>query len=189
MSKGKSKRRLEMGEAAWDEYQKRRSHDKYKRWAAKNKSEIVGNNKRRSNYATYWRMRAKNELIEYKGGCCSKCGYDKRVPGAYDFHHRDPNEKEFSISKYSVLNIGRLKKEVDKCDLVCKNCHAEIHDADRKEIREEAIRNHNEYMKGRKPRGAKDCEHCGESFKQRSIGHRFCSARCRSLDHKEKKTI
>ena len=39
----------------------------------------------------------KHKLIQYKGGKCQKCGYDK-CEGALQFHHRDPKEKEFTLS-------------------------------------------------------------------------------------------
>lgn len=72
-----------------------------------------------------WRRKAKIKLVEYKGGECEKCGYNKCVD-ALEFHHKDPNEKDFSISGKSWA-FERLKKEVDKCMLVCSNCHKEIH--------------------------------------------------------------
>ena len=68
----------------------------------------------------------KLECINYKGGKCARCGYDK-YPGALDFHHIDPTQKEFDISKLRTYNIEKLKPELDKCICVCKNCHAEIH--------------------------------------------------------------
>jgi hypothetical protein len=40
-----------------------------------------------------WRRRIKQQLIQYKGGKCSVCGYDKDCPSAYEFHHRDPSTK------------------------------------------------------------------------------------------------
>lgn len=73
-----------------------------------------------------WRKRKKKELVEYKGGKCEKCGYDKSTR-ALQFHHLDPIEKDFTISRKSY-SIERLKKEVDKCILVCANCHLEIHE-------------------------------------------------------------
>ena len=73
-----------------------------------------------------WRKKAKLLLIEYKGGKCSECGYDKCIR-ALQFHHLDPNEKDFGIGGKSV-SLEKLKKEVDKCILVCGNCHAEIHE-------------------------------------------------------------
>lgn len=72
----------------------------------------------------------KHYLVEYKGGKCQECGYDK-CEGALQFHHRDPNEKDFQISHINLNNtdfsIENIKKEIDKCDLLCANCHAEKH--------------------------------------------------------------
>jgi|GEM_PF-878845 len=72
-----------------------------------------------------WRKRVKLKLIEYKGGKCEKCGYDKCVR-ALEFHHLDPSKKDFTISGKS-WSYERLKIEVEKCILVCSNCHNEIH--------------------------------------------------------------
>ena len=72
-----------------------------------------------------WRKRVKMNLVSYKGGKCEKCGYNKCVR-SLEFHHLDPNEKDFTISGKS-WSFERLKKEVDKCILVCSNCHNEIH--------------------------------------------------------------
>jgi DNA-binding Lrp family transcriptional regulator len=73
-----------------------------------------------------WRKRKKQELVVYKGGKCERCGYDKSIE-ALQFHHIKPSEKDFSISGKSY-SIERLKKEVDKCIMVCANCHIEIHE-------------------------------------------------------------
>ena len=76
------------------------------------------------------KRKVKNMLINYKGGKCSICGYDK-CQGALQFHHLDPNEKEFTLSQVNLndtdFSIEKMKKEVDKCILVCANCHSEIH--------------------------------------------------------------
>ena len=71
-----------------------------------------------------WRKRTKLKLVEYKGGKCQICDYNKSL-NALHFHHLDPNEKDFSISGKS-LSFEKLKSEVDKCILVCSNCHSEI---------------------------------------------------------------
>lgn len=70
----------------------------------------------------------KQLAVDYKGGQCIKCEYHKCLR-AMEFHHTNPNEKDFSISdvKSSTLN-DTIKKELDKCILVCSNCHREIHD-------------------------------------------------------------
>lgn len=72
------------------------------------------------------RRKLKLKAVEYKGGKCEKCGYDKCID-ALEFHHLDPNEKEFGIGSGSTKSWDKLKVEVDKCELVCSNCHKEIH--------------------------------------------------------------
>ncbi len=71
----------------------------------------------------------KHKLVTYKGGKCERCGYDK-CEAALQFHHIDPTEKDFSISHINLgqeFNLEKLYKEVDKCILLCANCHAEEH--------------------------------------------------------------
>lgn len=69
----------------------------------------------------------KQNLIDYKGGKCFICGYNKCARSLH-FHHKNSNEKDFSISCKRYLSENDLKKELDKCILVCANCHGEIHD-------------------------------------------------------------
>jgi hypothetical protein len=52
---------------------------------------------------------------------CIKCGFNH--PAALDFHHRDPSEKEFGISSYRQRNKEFILKEIEKCDVLCSNCH------------------------------------------------------------------
>ena len=74
------------------------------------------------------RYKLKHDLIEYKGGKCEICGYNK-CESALEFHHLNPEEKEFAISSKGYTRSFELcKKEVDKCILVCANCHREIHE-------------------------------------------------------------
>ena len=68
----------------------------------------------------------KVKAIEYKGGECSKCGYNKCVD-ALEFHHLNPSQKDFGIGSGSTKSWEKIKKELDKCILVCSNCHKEIH--------------------------------------------------------------
>lgn len=80
-------------------------------------------------YVTKRRKDLKKALVEYKGGKCEKCGYDKCI-AAMDFHHKDPKEKEFGLSQKGLTkSLKVLKKEADKCLLLCANCHRETHDA------------------------------------------------------------
>lgn len=69
----------------------------------------------------------KQWALEYKGKQCCICGYDK-CSQALDFHHIDNNKKEFVLSDRNlILDWQEIKKELDKCLLVCSNCHREIH--------------------------------------------------------------
>jgi hypothetical protein len=72
----------------------------------------------------------KQKLVDYKGGKCKICGYDKCV-GALDLHHRDPSKKNFTFSHIKMTsfekNKNKICQELDKCDLLCANCHREIH--------------------------------------------------------------
>ncbi len=81
--------------------------------------------KRNSKSVMSWRKRAKEKLVKYKGGSCKCCGYNICVE-ALEFHHIDPDEKDFSISGKS-WSFEKLNSEVDKCIMVCSNCHKEIH--------------------------------------------------------------
>jgi hypothetical protein len=69
----------------------------------------------------------KQQMVEYKGGCCQICGYNKYI-GALDFHHLNPSEKDFTIAHMRQYKFDEIvKNELDKCLLVCSNCHREIH--------------------------------------------------------------
>lgn len=73
------------------------------------------------------REKIKEKAIEYKGGCCERCGYNK-CNTALEFHHIDPLEKDFAIGDGgNTRGWERVRKEIDKCILVCANCHREIH--------------------------------------------------------------
>ena len=73
------------------------------------------------------RKQIKRWGLEYKGSKCVLCGYDKCI-SALDFHHMNPQEKEFELSNRNIkLDWDIIKKELDKCIVVCANCHREIH--------------------------------------------------------------
>lgn len=74
-------------------------------------------------------------LVEYRKGIqCERCGYNKGLWGLA-FHHRDPNLKDFSIDKNRGKNKRDLYAELDKCDVLCHNCHAETHEEMRKDLK------------------------------------------------------
>lgn len=69
----------------------------------------------------------KIECISYKGGKCERCGIIGH-PSIFDFHHKDPEEKDFMISRVRSLKFSeKHTKELDKCELLCSNCHRVEH--------------------------------------------------------------
>lgn len=76
------------------------------------------------------KRRLKHLLVLYKDGKCENCGYDS-CEGALQFHHKNPAEKEFSVSQVNLndtsFSIDKVFLEIDKCSLLCANCHAELH--------------------------------------------------------------
>jgi hypothetical protein len=75
------------------------------------------------------RTRLKQEIVNRFGGKCARCGYHEFVAGL-DFHHVDGTKKEHNIAKLltlSLTNIDKLLIEIDKCVLLCRNCHASLH--------------------------------------------------------------
>lgn len=77
-------------------------------------------------YVANWHRKAKLKAVEYKGGGCELCGYKKSIR-ALCFHHIDPTQKDFGIST-GFRKWESLRLELDKCQLLCMNCHAEQHD-------------------------------------------------------------
>jgi len=76
------------------------------------------------------RKKLKQMAVDYLGSCCQLCGYNKTL-SALDFHHKDPSQKDFGISANGTTrSFEKLKTELNKCLLVCANCHREIHSGD-----------------------------------------------------------
>lgn len=89
------------------------------------------------------RYMLKEKAVEYKGGKCSKCGYNKCID-ALEFHHLDPLQKEFSIGQNGYANSWKhIQKELDKCIMVCANCHREIHSQKNKDLKDKIINKKN----------------------------------------------
>jgi len=70
----------------------------------------------------------KIKLITTAGGRCSLCGYSKNL-AALVFHHTDSASKDFKLDMRSLSNrkLEPVLAEIEKCILLCSNCHAEIH--------------------------------------------------------------
>jgi hypothetical protein len=70
-----------------------------------------------------------NWLREYKKGIiCEACGEDCAC--CLDFHHKNPKEKDSAVSDLVAKGYGieTILREIKKCTVLCKNCHAKIHD-------------------------------------------------------------
>lgn len=126
-------------------------------------------------------LKRKYEAILAHGGKCERCGYNKNI-AALDFHHINPDEKEFQIDvrHFSNCNLDKLQKELDKCILLCANCHREEHNPDlildnipeiiKGTENKKSFNNKNEY--------GSVCPICGKRF-PKSTGKTYCSNECR----------
>lgn len=103
--------------------------------------------------------RLKQEAINYLGGKCKRCGYDK-CQAAFDFHHRDPSEKEFTLAHLKTTAFNdKIKKELDKCDLLCANCHREVHWEEKEFIN----------LSPRQPKKVHRCKTCHTEVSQKAV--------------------
>lgn len=97
------------------------------KWIAENPSIWKERNKNKN-------QKIRNILSEFRlelGGECKKCKENREH--LLDFHHVDPNEKEGVIAEILGWNgfgenaVSKAKKELDKCVLLCSNCHRDFH--------------------------------------------------------------
>jgi len=72
------------------------------------------------------RFRTKATAIKYLGGKCKKCGWHGNQ-AAFQFHHKNSQEKDFIIGSVANKSWDLIKKEINKCVLLCANCHAVEH--------------------------------------------------------------
>ncbi len=73
------------------------------------------------------RKKIRQMAVEYKGARCETCGYNRCID-ALEFHHANSSGKDFSISERGYTRSwAKVKEELDKCILLCANCHRELH--------------------------------------------------------------
>jgi len=73
------------------------------------------------------RKKIRQMAVEYKGSKCERCGYDHCIE-ALEFHHEDPSQKDFGVSSQGYTRSWkRVQEELDKCVMLCANCHRELH--------------------------------------------------------------
>lgn len=80
------------------------------------------------------KLKRKLKCIEILGGKCQRCGYDKCID-AFDFHHKNPMEKDDTIKNLWGKTWPVILKEIEKCILLCSNCHRELHWKERQDAR------------------------------------------------------
>lgn len=71
------------------------------------------------------RLRIKKKCVDYKGGKCVSCNLISENVAVYDFHHLDPTKKDFEIQSAAIASLSweTIVVELDKCSLLCSNCH------------------------------------------------------------------
>ena len=76
------------------------------------------------------RKDTRDKITEYLGGelKCSHCGFTHTTTAPFDWHHLDPDEKEYNPANLIMGDWDKLKAELDKCVFLCKNCHALEHE-------------------------------------------------------------
>ena len=73
------------------------------------------------------RKKVRQMAIDRKGGKCEICGYNRCID-ALEFHHNDLSDKKFGISEKGYTRSWKeVEKELDKCIMICANCHRELH--------------------------------------------------------------
>lgn len=96
---------------------KRNRQDQWKKYGHKHAGHVHENKPKRK-FLLIEQIRKKKAIP------CADCGH--RYPYyVMDFDHRDPAKKEFNISTFRARNPAALWAEIDKCDVVCANCHRE----------------------------------------------------------------
>lgn len=68
---------------------------------------------------------AKALILSAKASGCVSCG--ETEPCALDFHHLDPSEKDYEVSHMHKLSLKKIQNELDKCIVLCANCHRKVH--------------------------------------------------------------
>lgn len=144
-------------------------------------------NQEKSNPNSYFTQtirgyRRKLQLIELKGGKCENCGYDKNI-AALEFHHIDSSQKEFSLDSRKLSNSKweSLVKEVNKCKLLCANCHREIHNPEYSKEYVKSLKTKSEIKSLIKEEvKTKQCKYCGKLM-AKSDWHQYCSEECKTL--------
>jgi hypothetical protein len=116
------------------------------------------------------RYETKTQAAGYKGKVCNECGIESNEIEIYEFHHIDPKDKRYNLSnliRHKKVMDDELISELDKCILLCRNCHRILHYEDNKrypyhilvgELKKMAV-----YYKGNR------CFRCQKSYSHFSV--------------------
>ena len=148
------------------------------------------NLKERSNsyHSQYIRsIRRKMKLIEMRGGCCERCGYDRNL-AAFDFHHKDGTIKESKLDIRILSNRTWkfIMSEFEKCEVLCANCHREEHNInfDVSNIKD-LLKSERQYKIDRGYKGKPKCIDCNIEINYKSKRCAPCEKERRSKDKPE----
>ena len=111
---------------------KRKGKLEYQHWckvchSEYRKKHYLANKSKYIQKAKEYKTTTKKTVNDYKKfNQCLNCGEDRWW--VLDFHHRDPSEKEDLISNLAQWGSKKkLEKEIKKCDVLCANCHRDLH--------------------------------------------------------------
>ena len=131
------------------------------------------------------RRKMKLRAVAYKGGKCERCGYSKSY-AALDFHHLDKKNKLFVIGGGIYYRWETVRKELDKCIMLCSNCHREEHENMRFARMAELQRRAREEVQPRIDTGiVRSCPQCHRDFRMtpcrlKAIRSPCCSDKCKA---------
>jgi len=125
-------------------------------------------------YQQRMRRERKRKLVEFLGGQCRICGYNKCL-SALEFHHLKEEEKDFKSFAVAANGLRAgwkiLVREIKKCILLCANCHREIHENMHDYLKLDVICDEeklNQWILSKKPKPAKPkiyfCQICGKKI-------------------------
>lgn len=106
----------------WYHANKEKAAEKAKKWRLNNLEYIKTKQREDKRARKLW-------AIDYLGGKCCSCNLTYH-PSVYEFHHIDPTLKDRDPSKMLQLSLSKLQVELDKCLLLCANCHRLHHHGD-----------------------------------------------------------
>ena len=125
------------------------------------------------------RHNLKRRLIYIMGSKCQICGYNK-CQSALEFHHINPDQKDFHLGSNTNISFNKAKEEVKKCILVCSNCHREIHEGLINNLNssydEKRAKEIQQELDNFKNKTIHYCKNCGKIISSKAIFCLECSA-------------